>query len=234
MGPEIESQTSGVLPAKPAKRRRLDAADARESILAAAEGLLIEGGPDALRLTEVATRAGVSHPNVLYHFGSVSELQSQLAQRVAVRLASEMAQVFAQGMSGEMPLERAIDAVFRVFDEGGFARLLAWLELSKNDPNFESLAAKLELLRKVIASHPALQGEANNFRRLRIVPIIELVIVSAIGYGLVGKTMDGFFIEEEHRPSVARLLREMIMLGIVSPPLAGVRPGASSPAVPTV
>ena len=220
MGAQIDRHAAP----KPAKRRRLDAADARESILAAAEGLLIEGGPDSLRLTEVATRAGVSHPNVLYHFGSVGELQSQLAQRVAVRLAGEMAQVFAAGTIGEIPLERAIDAVFSVFDEGGFARLLAWLELSKNDPNFDSLAAKLELLRKVIASHPALQGEANAFRRARIVPIIELVIVAAIGNGLVGKTLDGFFVAEENRPPVARLLRELVALGVVAAPLPGIAP----------
>jgi AcrR family transcriptional regulator len=227
MGPEVNTQTDGGVPAKVlVKRRRLDAADARESILSAAETLLIEGGPDALRLTEVAMRAGVSHPNVLYHFGSVSELQSQLAQRVAVRLASEMAQVFAQGMSGEMPLDSAIEAVFRVFDEGGFARLLAWLELSKNEPNFEALASKLELLRKVIASHPLLQGEENARRRRRIVPIIELVIVSAIGYGLVGSKLEGFFSEEEHRPSVARLLRELIALGAGIPPAAPAKPKA--------
>jgi len=221
MVPDTTVQHGAAALPKAVKRRRLDAADARESILAAAEALLVEGGPDALRLTEVATRAGVSHPNVLYHFGSVSELQAQLAQRVAVRLAGEMAQVFAQGMSGQMPLEQAIDAVFRVFDEGGFARLLAWLELSKNEPTFEALASKLELLRKVIASHPLLQGEENARRRRRIVPIIELVIVSAIGYGLVGKTVDTFFIEEEHRPSVARLLRELIAMASGMPAPTG-------------
>lgn len=229
MVPDSSTQSdAGSSPKVPVKRRRLDAADARESILAAAEALLVDGGPDALRLTEVATRAGVSHPNVLYHFGSVSELQAQLAQRVAVRLASEMAQVFAQGMSGQMPLEQAIDAVFRVFDEGGFARLLAWLELSKNEPTFEALASKLELLRKVISSHPALQGEENARRRRRIVPVIELVIVSAIGYGLVGKTVDTFFIEEESRPSVARLLRELIAAaaGFPGPVTGSVAPKA--------
>ena len=209
---ESSVHPNGELP-KVTKRRRLDAADARESILAAAESLLVEGGPDALRLTEVAMRAGVSHPNVLYHFGSVGELQAQLAQRVAVRLAGEMAQVFARGMSGQMPLDQAIEAVFTVFEEGGFARLLAWLELSKNEPTFEALASKLELLRKVIASHPLLQGELNAGKRRRIVPIIELVIVAAIGYGLVGKRVDQFFVEEDHRPSVARLLRELIALG---------------------
>ncbi len=209
------------------KRRRLDAADARESILSAAEGLLVEGGPDALRLTEVATRAGVSHPNVLYHFGSVGELQAQLAQRVAVRLAGEMADVFASAMSGKLPLEHAIDAVYRVFDEGGFGRLLAWLELSKNEPTFEALASRLELLRKAITSHPLLAGDENERRRRRVVPIIELVIVSAIGYGLVGKTVDTFFLTEEHRPTVARVLVELISAGAgLAAPSASATPTA--------
>jgi TetR/AcrR family transcriptional regulator, repressor for neighboring sulfatase len=225
---DFDMETNTRVELKPVvKRRRLDAADARESILAAAEGLLVEGGPDALRLTEVATRAGVSHPNVLYHFGSVGELQAQLAQRVAVRLAGEMAAVFAEGMSGKFPLDHAIEAVFRVFDEHGFGRLLAWLELSKNEPTFDALASKLEVLRKVITSHPLLAGEENERRRRRVVPIIELVIVSAIGYGLVGKTVDTFFVAEEHRPTVSRLLVELISLG------AGF-PGASSSAKPTV
>lgn len=198
-------------PAKaPLKRRRLDAAGAREAILAAAEGLLVAGGPDGLRLTEVAARAGVSHPNVLYHFGSVAELQAQLAQRVAERLAEEVSHVFERGMSGEMPLEGAIDAVFEVFDRGGFARLLAWLELSKNEPTFETLSARLEVLRTVIGMHPALTGEKNEFRRAYIVSSIELVIAAAIGYGLVGKTLDGLFAPERDRPSVARTLREFI------------------------
>ena len=113
-------------------------------------------------------------------------------------------------MSGENALERAIDAVFRLFDEGGFARLLAWLELSKNDPNFDSLASKLGVLHTVIASHPELQGEVNAFRRARIVPAIELVILAAIGNGMVGKTLGGFFEADESRPNVARLLRELI------------------------
>ena len=230
---ESRTDSSTLLAPKPVvKRRRLDAADARESILSAAETLLVEGGPDALRLTEVATKAGVSHPNVLYHFGSVGELQAQLAQRVAVRLASEMADVFANAVSGKLPLEQAIEAVFRVFDEGGFGRLLAWLELSKNEPTFEALASKLELLRSTIAKHPLLQGDAANRHRRRVVPVIELVIVSAIGYGLVGKTVDTFFMPEESRPTVSKLLVELITAGIFTNAAAGSPPTIS--VTPTV
>ncbi len=192
------------------KRRRLVAADAREAILAAAEGLLVEVGPDALRLTEVATRAGVSHPNVLYHFGSVAELQAKLAQRIAVRLATEVATVFEAGIADGMPIERAVESVFRVFDEAGYARLLAWLELSRNKPTWEVLSAKLEFLTNLITAHAAFAGDANAALRRRVVPVIELVIVAAIGYGLSGRTVSDLFVADPRRPSVARVLGELI------------------------
>jgi len=192
------------------KRRRLVAADAREAILAAAEGLLVEAGPDALRLTEVATRAGVSHPNVLYHFGSVAELQAQLAQRIAVRLATEVAGAFESGLADGMPIERAVESVFRVFDEGGYARLVAWLALSRNKPTWEVLSTKLAFLTDLITSRPAFAGEANAPLRRRVVPVIELVIVAAIGYGLSGRTVSNLFVPDARRPSVARVLSELI------------------------
>ncbi len=171
----------------------------------------MEVGPDALRLTEVATRAGVSHPNVLYHFGSVAKLQAQLAQRVAVRLAGEVASIFEAGISGKMPIGTAVEAVFRVFDTSGYARLLAWLELSRNKPTWEALSQKLSLLSTLVVAHPALQGDANAAIRRRVVPVIELVILSAIGFGLSGRTVSDLFVPDDRRPSVARVLSELLM-----------------------
>lgn len=163
-----------------------------------------------MRLTEVATRAGVSHPNVLYHFGSVAELQAQLAQRIAVRLATEVAAAFESGIADCMPIERAVEAVFRVFDECGYARLLAWLELSRNKPTWEALSDKLALLTSLVVSHPALAGDANAALRRRVVPVIQLVIVAAIGFGLSGRTVSDLFPPDERRPSVARVLSELV------------------------
>ena len=202
----------------PAKRRRLDAAGAREAILAAAESLLINEGPDGLRLTEVATRAGVSHPNVLYHFGSVAELQSQLAQRVAVRLADEVARVFQSDGGLPITVDNVVSSVFEVFDERGYARLLAWLVLAQITPGFDALGAKLEMLRSAIAMHPALRGEEHAERRRRLVPAIELVIVSAVGYGLVGKTVESFFRADASRLTVSQLLGAMLTPGPRVPP----------------
>ena len=194
-----------------APRRRLEAGDARDSILAAAETLLVGSGPEALRLTEIAAKAGVSHPNVLYHFGSVSELQRQLAQRVAGRLANEIARVFDGDEGTTMPIDRAIAAAFAVFDEGGYARLLAWLALSQNQPTWEAVGSNLGALRAAIVAHPTLRGEANEDRRRRVVPVIELVIVAAIGYGLMGNVVEGFFEPDPIRPNVARLLSELLI-----------------------
>ncbi len=192
-------------------RRRLEAADAQEAILAAAESLLVASGPEALRLIEIAAKAGVSHPNVLYHFGSVAVLQRKLAQRVAVRLADEIARVFAGDDGTRMPVSRTIDAVFSVFDEGGYARLLAWLALSQNEPTWEALGNNLEFLRSAIVAHPVLRGEANVERRRRVTSMIELVVVAAVGYGLIGRTIEGFFPVDSERPNVSRLLGELLV-----------------------
>jgi len=192
------------------KRRRLEAADAREAILAVAEALLVECGPDGLRLTEVATRAGVSHPNVLYHFGTVAELQKQLAQRVTVRLADQVAQIYESENPLSLSVDRVIDGVFNVYDEGGYARLIAWLVLSGNTPTYDALGEKLELIRATIANHPSLRGPEFAERRRRIVPAIELVIVAAIGYGLTGRTVESFFGDDPDRLSVAQLLGHIL------------------------
>ncbi len=196
--------------ALPVRRRRMVAAAAREAILAAAEALLVDAGPESLRLIEIAARAGVTHPNVLYHFGSVAELERQLAQRVAIRLADRITRVFLLDEGNAMPVESAVEAVFEVFDGGGFARLLAWLALSQNNPTFELLGSRLELVRVAIEAHPALHGDHNAERRRRIVPSIELVILCAVGYGLVGRRFHALFDHGTRTASVARMLSELI------------------------
>ena len=53
-----------------ATRRRRSAAETRDAILEAAERRLVDGGPEAIRLQEIAADAGISHPAILHHFGS--------------------------------------------------------------------------------------------------------------------------------------------------------------------
>jgi len=196
----------------PEKRRRLDPAEAREAILKAAEDLLVRDGPDGLRLTEIAARAGVSHPNVLYHFGSVAQLQAQLAERVVARLADDIAAAFLAENGDTMPIGLAVAEVFRVFGDGGYGRLIAWLTLSANEPTFEALGAALEEVRAAISAHPALRGPANAGRRRRVAPGIQLVLAAALGYGVSRAMLDSLSGAQGAHPTVERLLGELLAL----------------------
>jgi AcrR family transcriptional regulator len=63
-----------------ATARAAQAAETRESILLAAISILEERGFDASRVSDVATRAGVSHGLVLYYFASREELLTAALQ----------------------------------------------------------------------------------------------------------------------------------------------------------
>ena len=192
------------------RRRRLSAEAARAAILDAAEELLIASGPDALRLMEVAARAGVAHANISYHFGNVAGLQAQLAQRIAAKLADDVAGVYRGDETRQPPFERAVSQTFRVFDERGYARLLAWLALAGEEPTFEALGRKLEMLCAAIAAHPGLRGSEGAERRRRyIVPSVQLTILAAVGNGLVGRQLEALFPSDARRASIVQLLCEV-------------------------
>lgn len=101
-------------------RRRLEAAEARRRILDAAEKRLAEGGPEAIRLQELAADLGVSHPAILHHFGSREGLLEALESRAMEQLRRDLLER-RRGSIGE-DLER----VFATFGGEGHARLLAW------------------------------------------------------------------------------------------------------------
>lgn len=73
--------------AKPKTRR--SAPETRVRLLDAAEALILEAGPTALVLDEVARRAEVSKGGLLYHFASKRALVDGLLERLIERLQSE-------------------------------------------------------------------------------------------------------------------------------------------------
>ena len=58
---------------------------AKEAILDAAESMLVEVGAAGLRISAVAKRAGMAHPNIIHHFGSRDGMVNALAERVGNR-----------------------------------------------------------------------------------------------------------------------------------------------------
>lgn len=92
--------------------------DLRHALLAAAEALLAERGPDGFSLREVARRVGVSNAAPAHHFADATALLTEIAATGFERLAAAMAQA-ASGVPdpterllrmGEVYVQAAVDA----------------------------------------------------------------------------------------------------------------------------
>jgi AcrR family transcriptional regulator len=115
---------------KAKQRLRRSPLASRENILAAAEAILLEDGPQNLKLAKVAAAAGVVHATVLHHFGSIDGVQSALMARMIEQLVGRVLAITAKASTpGEMASE-GVKALFDAFEEKGAARLAAWLELT--------------------------------------------------------------------------------------------------------
>jgi len=114
------------------QRRRRSADEAREEALAVSRKLLIERGPYAVTLKAVAEELGVSHTNILHHFGTAGELQSELMSTMVQDLETALMGAVAHLRSDAAAPRALIDLVFDAFDKGGAGKLAAWIALSGN------------------------------------------------------------------------------------------------------
>jgi AcrR family transcriptional regulator len=130
-----------------ARKRSRPTRDTRRAILDAARRRLAEGGPEAIRLQEIARDVGISHPAILHHFGSREGLTQALAQDALDALEADLMTTLAEpaaDVSATTVLERVLETV----GESGHARLFAWRALSLEAPLPEH--SEQELLRGLI------------------------------------------------------------------------------------
>jgi AcrR family transcriptional regulator len=114
------------------RRRRRSADEARGEALASARKLLIEHGPDAVTLKAVADDLGMAHSNLLHHFGTAGELQSELMSLMVRDLALALMDAVAHLRSDAAAPRTLVDRVFDAFGKGGAGTLAAWISLSGN------------------------------------------------------------------------------------------------------
>jgi AcrR family transcriptional regulator len=119
---------SALRKARRSPRQRRSAEAARQLILEAAARQFRAGGPEAIRLQEIAARVGIAHPTILHHFGSREGLIEAL---VVHALQGFQAEILAGWPSESVPdVEGVLARFYRMAEESGTARLLAWLILS--------------------------------------------------------------------------------------------------------
>jgi AcrR family transcriptional regulator len=174
----IKMSTTG---APPAPRIRRSPEAARENILAAAEALLVERGPQALKLADVAAQAGVSNATVLHHFSSIDGVQTALMERMIAQLVER---ILAIAPDGDIQAMRGagIEALFDAFETRGAARLAAWLELTGE-------WRRLTIVRKAVQEVVARNLARTGLPTAAAEDMVLLNVTLAMGVGLFGRSL---------------------------------------------
>jgi TetR/AcrR family transcriptional regulator, repressor for neighboring sulfatase len=169
-----------------APRRRRSADEARSEALAAARKLLIERGPEAVTLKAVADELGVSHPNILHHFGTAAELESELMSTMVRDLAEVLMGVAAHLRSDVGAPRALVDMVFDAFDKGGAGKLAAWIVLSGNAGHLEPVRdAVVELVRALEEKFSNEKGDPH----LGVTSAVLFIALMAFGDSVIGEPL---------------------------------------------
>lgn len=194
----------------PARRRRRLPEEARREALASARALLLSGGPDAVTLTAVAGDIGVTHTNLIHHFGSAAGLQSALMASMVADLSQALDAAIARLRTDEgAPLE-LVNAVFNAFAEGGAGKLAAWIvlkgDLSQLEPVRDAVTGLVQAIREKL-------GDPDGQAQPRISSAVLFIALSAFGEALIGPPLRDMLDQddEESRRVVASLLPHFLI-----------------------
>lgn len=191
-------------------RKRRTPEEARRVILDAAEKRLREGGPDALRLQDIARDAGMSHPTVLHHFESRDGLTQALEMRALDRLEHELLAVLESAPATEDTAQGIVERVFATLGDAGHARLLAWRALQVARP--EDVRSEEHGLRKLVDLVHARRSEYRRTHDMPAVPredsefTVRLTATAMLGDGIFGPFIDQM-LGDRADPEVRRRFR---------------------------
>jgi AcrR family transcriptional regulator len=166
-----------------ARRRRRAPDEAREEALECARRVLIVHGPDGVTLQAVAREIGVTHGNLIHHFGSAAQLQSALMGKMVRDLTEAINSAVAHVRSDEAAARTMVDIVFDAFDEGGAGALAAWIALSNRYEHLEPIREAVgDLVAAVDEKIVSAGGEAPR----HIPSALLFITLCAFGDALIG------------------------------------------------
>ena len=187
------------------KRRRRSPDEARSEAVFSARQLLIARGPDALTLKNVGDEIGMTHANLIHHFGSAAGLQAALMGSMVRDLAQALDAAVVHVRSDAAAPRILVDQVFDAFEQGGAGRLAAWIALTGDLSQLEPIRSAVQDL--VAAIHESFADEGEEGRQ-RINSAVLFIALCAFGDAMIGGPLrdmlgrDG----EASRKIVARLL----------------------------
>ncbi len=193
-----------------AKKTHKSPEQARDAILDAAEELMVEVGPAGLRISAVAKKAGMAHPNIIHHFGSRDGLVNALADRVGERATARITQAIKRAT--EAKPEDLVDAMTHVLDTsypGDEGKAAVWLHLSGAESslkqNMQSVVELSHSLRQKLDDNASLENTN------RLVMLVTLALVGEVVSGQGIKDALGFGNNDKSRAHFRRWLSEILI-----------------------
>lgn len=171
------------------KRIRRTAEEAKTVILDAAEKRLLEHGPAGIRLQDLATDVGVSHPAILHHFGSRDGLLQAVVGRALNRLRGAVLDEVRSQMRREVDIPSILDSVFGILAERGHARIVAWLILEGTRPRDDSRYVRGVAEAAHIRMIEGGWTEGRDFEFEDMLFTVMLVGMAALGAGVAGDVL---------------------------------------------
>lgn len=176
--------------------------------LASARRLLLEHGPDAVTLKAVAEDLGMTHTNLLHHFGSAADLQAALMDAMMGDLSAALLDAVKELRTGEIVptrIQALVGNVFDAFGRGGAGRLGAWLVLTDNFSHFEQAEGAVSGL--VGAIEETFAKKDSNAHRA-VTSAVLLLALCAFADSLIGEALAEMLGRERAaaRKAVAALL----------------------------
>ena len=170
----------------PERRRKPD--DVRRAALEAARRLLIASGPGAITLKAIGAALGMSHANLIHHFGSAEGLRTQLRDLMVQDLTRTTTRLLEQYRGGEDAggtiLAMIVDRVFETYASGGIGMLMAWTSVSGMHGPADDMAAALRELVALLAGR--LDGADPGGRAREMVSLVTLL---AFANSLIGNAL---------------------------------------------
>jgi len=187
------------------RRRRRTPDEARQEALVCARARLLAGGPDSVTLKAVADDLGMTHANLIHHFGSAEGLQSALMGSMVADLSNALDTAIARLRTDDgAPLE-LVNAVFDAFAEGGAGKLAAWIVLKGDLSHLEPVRNAVNGLVHAIQEK---LGDPSEASQARLSSAVLFIALSAFGEALIGNPLRDMLDQDEDasRRVVAGLL----------------------------
>jgi TetR/AcrR family transcriptional regulator, repressor for neighboring sulfatase len=164
------------------RRRKPDSV--REEALAIGRRLLLSGGPGAITLKAIGAEMGMSHANLIHHFGSAEGFQKQLKCTMVEELTRTVTALIDRYRAGEVRMAEIVDMVFKAYDSGGVGTLVAWSAMAQAGDGGHGPS---EAMCDLVAVLEQLMGGAEASSRARAA--FSFVTLLALGNSLIGKSL---------------------------------------------